>query len=49
LIVGLVASTTASRSACRCRWWRRPESGVAHPANAGNGFLVDRVSLDSDF
>ena len=24
------------------------ESGTAHPANAGNGFLVDRVSLDSD-
>jgi hypothetical protein len=24
------------------------ESGDAHPANAGNGFLVDRVSLDSD-
>lgn len=23
-------------------------SGDAHPANAGNGFLVDRVSLDSD-
>ena len=24
------------------------ESGDAHPANAGNGFLVDRVSLNSD-
>jgi hypothetical protein len=24
------------------------ESGDAHPTNAGNGFLVDRVSLDSD-
>ena len=25
------------------------ESGDAHPANANKGFLVDRVSLDSDF
>jgi len=25
------------------------EAGDAHPANANKGFLVDRVSLDSDF